>query len=130
MDIFKITAIGICGGVITIVIKNYRSEFALPVSLMCGMVIVYIAVDYISKVNLAAVSLATQYGMDISYIKIIVKVMFIAYICQFACDLLKDSGLSSIAVKVELACKLVIFSYAFPVAEALLKLAVSMLEKG
>ena len=128
MDIFKIAVIGICGGITAVILKNWKSEFVLPLSLITGMVIIYFVVRYIYEINASAAEIALNYGIDISYIKIIMKVMCIAYVCQFACDLLKDSGISSVAGKVELAGKLIIFSYALPVVKQLLKLAAGILD--
>lgn len=126
-EILKIASVGICGGILAVVMKCWRSEFAMPVALVCSMAVIFFVLDYIREINLSVLELASGYGVDISYIKIIIKVICIAYICQFASELLKDAGLGSIALKVELAARLIIFSYALPVAKRLLELAARIL---
>ncbi len=128
MDIFKIASVGICGGIIAVVLKNSRSEFCMPVSIATGAIIVMMMLAYIKDTNLKILETAMQYGIDISYIKIIIKVILTAYICQFTCDALKDAGQASVAVKVELAGKFVIFSYAIPLAKQLISAAEKILK--
>ncbi len=127
MDIFKIIAVGMTGAVLAGVLKNWRGEFVIPVITVTGIVIIYMLSDYMVSLNSTLSEILLRYEMDISYIKIVVKVILIAYICQFSCDMLKDAGFSSVAVKVELAGKIVIFSYALPVAEALLEVGSNLL---
>lgn len=127
MEIFKIAAVGICGGILAAVLKNSRSEFCIPVSVATGVVIILMIIEYIENTNSKILEIVLRYGIDISYMRIMIKVICIAYICQFACDILRDAGQASVAVKVELAGKLIIFSYAFPIAEALLETAAKIL---
>ena len=89
----------------------------------------FFILDKVVLVNQNLIEFATNYNIDISYIKIILKVICIAYVCQFACDVLKDSGFSSLALKVELAARLIIFSYAFPIATELLKKTAEIVSK-
>lgn len=126
-EILKIASVGICCGILTILLKQYQKELAIPLMIGGGVIIVFFVLEYISNANTQILQLATEYEIDISYIKIIIRVIAIAYICQFSCELLKDSGLASVASKVELAGRLVIFSYAFPIAKALLGKALEVL---
>ena len=128
-EIVKIASIGICGSVIAAVLKNQKSEFVIPVMLASGIVMMFFILDKVVLVNQNLIEFATNYNIDISYIKIILKVICIAYVCQFACDVLKDSGFSSLALKVELAARLIIFSYAFPIATELLKKTAEIVSK-
>ena len=62
-----------------------------------------------------------------SYFPIIIKVLSIAYITEFTAQLCKDSGETSIASKVELAGKIVIFCVAIPVFISILNLVEQLL---
>ncbi len=57
-----------------------------------------------------------------SYFPVIIKVLAIAYITEFATALCQDAGEKSIAGKVELAGKIAIFFAAIPVFNSLLTL--------
>ena len=126
-EILKVASIGICGCIICAVLKNYKSEAVVPVMLASGIVMMFFILDKVSNVNAQLIEFVASYSIDISYIKIILKAVCTAYVCQFACDILKDSHMSSLALKVELASRLVIFSYAFPIASALLKTAAEII---
>ena len=126
-EVIRIAGIGICGCVICAVLKNQKSEAVIPVMLACSIVMMFFVLDRVTETNAQLIEFAASYSIDVSYIKIILKVICIAYVCQFACDLLKDSGFGSLALKIELAARLVIFSYAFPVATSLLNRAAEII---
>ncbi len=126
-EIIRIASVGICGCIICAVLKNQKSEAVIPVMLACSVVMMFFILDKVSHTNEQLLEFAASYNIDISYVKIILKVICIAYVCQFACDVLKDSGMSSLSLKIELASRLVIFSYAFPIATALLKKAAEII---
>ena len=128
MDMFKIAVIGICGGAVCVVLRWSKSEFCIPVSIATGIIILYFLFGYIENINSEITQLAAFYSIDIFYIKTVFKVICIAYICAFACDLLKDANLGSIAFKVDMAGRLIIFMHAIPIARALLQAAEKILK--
>ena len=127
-DMLKIAVIGICGGIICVVLKNSKSEFGIPISIAAGMVILYFSLGLITDINAEIVTLAAKYGLEIYYIKVIFKVICVAYICAFACDLLKDSNQGSLAFKIDMAGRLIIFIQVIPIARALLETAEKILK--
>lgn len=116
---FKVAATGVCGGIVCIFLKNNKSEFYIPTAIITGVVIMYFVLSYVTGVNEKIIELTAKCGIEISYIKIVMKVICIAYICTFTCDLLNDANLTSVALKVEMAGRLIIFSYAIPIVFAL-----------
>lgn len=121
-DIFRIAAVGLCGVLISAVVKGYRPEFSIYI-VIATVIIIFLAV--ISKLTTVFDYLREIYS-QISYGKnffpIIIKVLAVAYIADFTAQVCKDSGETAIAGKVELAGKVMIFYLALPVMMAVMDL--------
>lgn len=122
MLVFKIIGIGICGTVLALTVKQYRPELAIAVPVLSAAAILLLCVPYLSSVLAMLESIAEESGIDTAYVKIVVKIIGVAYICQFASDICKDAGESSIAGKIELGGKVVIITLSMPIIYGLLEL--------
>jgi len=71
--------------------------------------------------------IATKYNVNTGYIATVIKIIAIAYICQFSSEVCRDSGQGAIASKIEFCAKILILFYSLPIADALLALVVSIL---
>ena len=61
-------------------------------------------------------------NLDLSFTGIILKIIAIAYVCEFSAQLCKDAGETAIATKVELAGKIMILFTSAPIMLSLLEL--------
>lgn len=122
MLVFKIIGIGICGTVLALTVKQYRPELAIAVPVLSAAVILLLCVPYLSSVLTMFQNIAEESGIDTAYVKIVIKIIGVAYICQFASDICKDAGESSIAGKIELGGKVVIITLSMPIIYGLLEL--------
>ncbi len=127
MDILQIIGIGIIGAVSALLLRSQRPEIALQITLAAGVVIfLSIAVPLSTTVS-SILSLAQKYGLDTGYIGTVIRIIGIAYICQFASEVCRDCGEGAIASKIEFAGKVLILIYAIPIVEALLQMIVEIL---
>lgn len=122
MDIFKIAAIGLCGVVTASMVKSSKPEFATYIVLATVMIIFAMIVYKLSVVFQFLGSIYDQISYGKNFFPIIIKVLAVAYIADFAAQICRDSGESAIANKVELAGKVMIFYLAVPVMVAVLEL--------
>ena len=67
-------------------------------------------------------------GFSAEYFSVALKAVGIGYITEFAADTAGDSGLSSVASKISLAGRTLLFIVALPVIKDLLSLAVRLVE--
>lgn len=124
MDIFKIVAIGLSGGIAALFFKNYKSEYAVLISLVTAAVILLYVSDSIAALSEQMRILTEKSGVDIKYFKIVIKVVGVAYITQFAGELLRDAGEGAIASKIELAGKIFILCLTMPVITSFLEVCI------
>ena len=118
--LLKICAIGIAALIIISIVKTYKPEFTVEVTLCAGMILLYFIIDSLKYGFgfIANIYEDLSYGKE--YFPIILKVLGIAYITEFAAAICQDAGEKSIASKVELAGKIAIFLAAIPVFTSLL----------
>lgn len=127
MDIFKITAIGVTGALLAVMLKPYRKEFAVAVSIVTGLVVVSMVLSYMGTVFDAFGSVLDKTGMNPGYFMLIMKVTGIAYAAQFAASLCRDAGESAIAVKIETAAKVSVMVLTLPVLKDFLETVAGIL---
>ena len=125
--LLKICAIGIAALIIISIVKTYKPEFTVEVTLCAGMILLYFIIDSLKYGFgfIANIYEDLSYGKE--YFPIILKVLGIAYITEFAAAICQDAGEKSIATKVELAGKIAIFFAAIPVFTSLLDLLNSLI---
>lgn len=127
MDIIQVVVIGIIGTILTVMVKQYKPEIAAVLALATGILILFFGFSALQSALDRVFAIANAYNINTAYIGTVVRIIAIAYICQFASDLCRDSGQAAIASKIELCAKILILLYSLPVVEALLSLVVSIL---
>ena len=124
MDIFKIIGIALVGGLLSLFLREYRKEFAIGVSLVCALIIMYHTTDAIVYVVDSILYITEKSGVDKKYFEIILKVVGTAYITQYGGELLRDCGENAIAQKVFLAGKIAILFMTMPIIEGFLEVCI------
>ncbi len=125
--IIKIIAIAIVGAVLSVILRQYKPEYAIGVAVACGIVLLTMLKDDIAAVLAALRTSADVLGIDTVYINTLIKIVGVAYLTQFGASVCEDAGEKAIAMKVELAGRLVIVLLSAPVLLALIKLITEIL---
>ncbi len=126
-DVIKIVGIAFISLILIIIIKQYRPEFALYLSLIAGILILYLALDNLTNVIQLLKQICDQSGMNRQFLEILIKMTGIAFLAEFAISICKDSGESAIASKVELGSKAIIISMSIPIIYNLLEIILNIL---
>lgn len=127
MDIVKIIGVGLTALIIIIILKQYKPEFTVYVSIIAGIIILIMVMDKLSAVVNVLSSLANKTGTGSTFLKILLKITGIAILTEFAASICKDSGESAIASKIDLGGKIIIISISIPIITALLELIINIL---
>ncbi|MCD2345167.1 stage III sporulation protein AD [Clostridium guangxiense] len=120
MDIIKIVAFAFIALMITIVFRNQKSEIAVLISVIVGVLIFLFMLSKITAVLGLLQKLALKANIDFVYLTTVFKILGIAYLASFCSEICKDSGESNIASKVEFAGKILILVLAVPILMGLL----------
>lgn len=127
MEIVRIALIGIVAGILVITIKQKQPEIALQVSIIAGLIIFIYVLDYIVIAIDYVKDLVNKYNIPYESIAVVLKIIGIAYICEFGVQVLKDSGENSLAGKVEIAGRVFIVVLSLPILSSFMKMVLSML---
>ena len=127
MTVMQIAGVALISIAALTIIRTYRPDLALALSIAVCVVILIAVVGNISEIKGVVDEMLTGYGLDALHIKVIFKVIGIAYIAQFAADACRDAGEDAIASKVELAGRVLIVATAMQAMISILSLLQSLL---
>lgn len=128
MDIFKIIGLGLSATVLSVFIKNWRSEVAILISLTAIIVIFFTVFPYLKTVFNVFGDISERIGLDTRYIKLILRVIGIAFVTQFGAELCRDAGESAVASKIELGGKIMIVAFSVPVMYSFLEVVETVID--
>ncbi|MDE5965671.1 MAG: stage III sporulation protein AD [Lachnospiraceae bacterium] len=121
MSIVKICILAVAGVLLASHIKSQKSEYAVFLSLgICVLVLIF-SVDRLSYIVEMISGLLELITIDRTYLVLLLKLIGIAYITEFAAALCKEAGFGAIAGQVELAGKLTMVFMSIPVAFSVLE---------
>ena len=121
MDIIKIIGIGLIALIIIIIVKQYRPEFTIYVSLVAGALILLMVMDKIGGIINLLTTLSNKTSINNEFLVLLIKITGIAFLTEFAVSICKDSGEAAIASKVDLGGKVIIISMSIPIISSLLE---------
>ena len=127
MDIIRIIGVGLISLILIIIIKQYRPEFAVYISLGAGALIFAMIAGKLSGIIEVLKNLANKTSVNNEFILLLIKITGIAILTEFAVSVCKDSGESSIANKVDLGGKVIIMSMSIPILSSLLQIIINIL---
>lgn len=126
-EVIKIIAIGMIALIVIVVIKQYRPEFAVYISIIAGVLILMLAIEKMGEVVSLIQGISEKAGINGKFLSILLKITGIAILTEFAVSVCKDSGESSIASKIEMGSKVIIISMSVPIISSLLELMLGIL---
>ena len=127
MDIVKIVGIALVSLIIIILLKQYKPEFAIYISLLTGVLILILVMDKLTGIINLIDSIVSKSNINTEFITLLIKITGIAFLSEFAVSICKDSGEAAIASKIEIGSKIIIISMAIPILSSLLELILELL---
>ena len=126
-DVIKIIGIGLLALIIIVILKQYKSEFAIYVSMIAGVLILVLAIQKLTGIINLLQSLANKTYINKSFLSILLKITGIAFITEFAVSICSDAGEKAIASKIEIGSKVIIIAMSIPIITSLLELVIEIL---
>lgn len=128
MDIVKIIGIGLIAVVIILILKQYKPEFAIYVSLIAGIAILFISLTQLSGVLDLLKNISSKVNINSQYLSLLLKITGIAFLTEFAVSVSNDCGETAIAHKMDLGGKVIIISISIPIITALLETILKIIQ--
>ena len=127
-ELIKIFALCIITVGVTVLLRQYKPEYAFLCLIAGGVVILFSMVSNIGSAISQLYALCGENPQISFCFKIAVKALGISYLTTFTSDLCQDFGQSALALKAELCGKIAIFLLAVPLLKTILELAVGMIK--
>ena len=128
MELVRILGVGLVTAVAAILLRGTKPDLSFAVTIAGSVVILLFSIDLLSQTFDIFRQIGEKTGIDSSLIKLMVKVIAIGYLVEFAAGVVEDFGAKSVADKLIFAGKVIIFSVSLPVLQTLLSLIGSFLE--
>ena len=126
-EIVKIIGVGLTSLVIIVILKQYRPEYAVYVSMIAGIFILFFALNKITGIINLLQSISDKTYINKQFLGILLKITGIAFLTEFAVSICSDAGEKAIASKIEIGSKVIIISMSIPIISSLLELIIEIL---
>lgn len=113
MEIISIVAIGIVSALASLLIKQYKPEYAMLVQLAGGILIVLLVASKIGDAVNGVMGLFAR-SDQAGHLKIMLKALGVCLLAQFGADACRDAGEQALAAKIEFGGKVVVLGLALP----------------
>lgn len=128
MDIIKTVAVAVVSGLLYVIVKQLKPEFAPLLLIGGGTALLVICVQSAGDVMSGAQSLMADAGISAYHVKILLKATFICVTAQIASDLCRDMGAVTLAGAAELAGKISAVAAALPMIKEVALLALGLID--
>lgn len=113
--------------ILIIILKQYKPEFVIYVSLLAGALILTLTFTKISGIIDLLTNLAGKISIHQEFVTLLIKITGIAILTEFAVSICKDSGETAIASKVDMGGKVIMISMSIPIMAGLLETILKIL---
>ena len=121
MEIIKIIGIGLISLVMIQILRQYKPEYSIYVSLIAGILILTLSLGQLSGIINLLKDISLKANINTKFLSLLLKITGISFLTEFAVSISKDSGETAIANKIDLGGKVLIIVISIPIITALLE---------
>jgi stage III sporulation protein AD len=121
---FQVCVIAIAGVFASLIIKKDKPEFSVIIIMLIGFYIALRVMSLLGNLMEEIGQWQMLIGDNSVYVSLLMKLIGITYLCEFAANLCRDSGHMALGSHIELFGKVAVMVAGFPVV----KIMVEMLE--
>ena len=127
MTVIKLCGIAVIGVCAALIMRAAKSELAMPVGVITGIIILASAISSMYPIVAFAEELSRENSYSL-YFSTVLKALGIGIAAQTAADICRDSGEGAVASKLEFAAKVGILLLGLPGVREILSLTQKILE--
>lgn len=126
MNILSICVLAIVTVIMSVMLKSRNGEIAIILAASCSVKILLAVLSQVSQVTATINQIIAVSGISTSYVVILLKVIGICLITEFAVNTCKDAGSQSLANNVSLAGKIMVTVTSLPLYSDILNTVLSL----
>jgi stage III sporulation protein AD len=123
----KLVGLALISTILCLIIKKDRPEMAMFIGILAGIMIL-LSVTYKFNFIIESINeLAKKANIPTMYISLIIKLIGIAYLMEFAIQICKDCGEGNIAAKLEFGGKIIVMTMSFPILISIIDMILTII---
>lgn len=123
----KLVGLALISTILCLIIKKDRPEMAMFIGILTGIMIL-LSVTYKFNFIIESINeLADKANIPTIYISLIIKLIGIAYLMEFAIQICKDCGEGNIATKLEFGGKIIVMTMSFPILISIIDIILNII---
>ena len=124
------SAVGIllCGALLAVVLRGWRPELALCLSLAAGVMVMVLLMGQVAPLVRSIQRLVTAGGFQNTHLEAVMKATGICLVTQLTADTCRDAGESALAGKAELVGRVLLLLLTVPLFEEVLSLVTALIQ--
>lgn len=127
MEIVQIVGIALVSTFLILLLKQYKPEFVIHISIIAGILIFLIILPKLTAIIELLNNFTDKLGVNSQFFSILLKITGIAYLSEFATNICKDSGETAVASKIELGAKVIIIAMSIPILGSVIETLINIL---
>lgn len=117
----KIALVAIVGMTLAVVVGGMRKDISIWITIISGIIIFFYGISKFEFIVNMFHELSEYLGINETYIRVILKMIGIAYLSEFTASVCKDAGQNTIAGQVDFFGKISMIVISLPVLQSLLE---------
>lgn len=126
MSIVSICVIAIVATILSLTVRRYNAELSLLISIGASVIILLSVIQYVLTSVETVTTMLLKADINSQYILILLKVIGICFVTEFACDCTKEAGYDSLSSNIALAGKIIVLITAMPLFKNILSVVTSL----
>lgn len=127
MEIMQLIGVCIVSTSVCLVIKKERPEIAMFIGILTGSLILFSVVSKLNFIIESIQDLSKKANIPTMYITLIIKLIGIAYLMEFAIRLCNDCGETNISSKLEFGGKIMVMTMSFPILLSIMEMILDII---
>lgn len=121
MTVAAVAVIGLVSVILAVQLKAVKGEYGVYLVLCAGLVIFFYALSKLEAVVETLKRVQSYIQIDPVYLGVLMKMIGITYITEFASGICKDAGYGSLGGQIEIFGKLSMLAVSMPILLALME---------
>ncbi len=117
----RVALLGIAGILMALQLKALKPDYSVYLCLAVSLLIFTFVAEKLTVIVDGLQAIQTYLPVKEGYVEILMKIIGITYIAEFASDLCKDAGYQTVAGQIQIFGKLSVLAVSIPVLTALLE---------
>lgn len=127
MSFFKIICTVIMGVLLAIKLKSIGSPLWVYLSMTLSVFVLAYILNRLGFILDFLDGIMDDIGLESGYFEILIKIVGISYLCEFASNICKESGFLAVASQIEIGGKLTMMVMSMPILLAIIQTITSVL---